>query len=386
MTVVADIILAGRLARRELRGGLRGFAVFVMCLMLGVASIAVAGSLNAALQRALREDSRALLGGDLDLRLSYRAPNVEETGFLQRFGDVSQSMEIRAMAHPPHVLERRTLVEVKAVDQRYPLYGALLLDPPETGVLEPRNGVWGAAVDQTLLDRLGLAVGDSITVGEATFTIRAIIQREPDKIAMALAFGPRLLISTGALASTGLIQPGSVVRYAIALRLAPGTNTAAVQRAVQERFAQEGWFIRTPAEATPVLKRFLDNLTDFLSLVGLTALLIGGIGIANGVKAFLNERLPTIAILKCLGTSRRVILATYFWQVAFLALLGIILGLVLGGCLVCHSAPSACQPFGNTCCRGNIWFSSGPGGRLRYLDHRGFRHLAVSARLPHSRY
>ena len=188
--------LALRLARRELRGSWRGFGTFVACLALGVAAIAAAGSLDAALKRTLAEDARALLGGDAELRLTYRAPSAEEAAFLDRFGSLSNSTELRAMARTEGG-RRQTLVEVKAVDRRYPLFGALDLAPPlkTAEALARQDGVWGAAVDANLLDRLGLRLGDSITVGTARITLRAIIVGEPDRVANAFSFGPRLLIA-----------------------------------------------------------------------------------------------------------------------------------------------------------------------------------------------
>ena len=323
-----------RLARRELRGSWRGFGTFVACLALGVAAIAAAGSLDAALKRTLAEDARALLGGDAELRLTYRAPSAEEAAFLDRFGSLSNSTELRAMARTEGG-RRQTLVEVKAVDRRYPLFGALDLAPPlkTAEALARQDGVWGAAVDANLLDRLGLRLGDSITVGTARITLRAIIVGEPDRVANAFSFGPRLLVDADALPDTGLIQPGSMIRYAVLIRLNPGITAGAFKQALDQRFPEAGWLFRDAAEAAPGVKRFLDNMTLFLTLVGLTALLVGGIGIANGVKAFLDGRVQTIAILKCLGASRRLILAVYMVQVAALAALGIAAGLAVGAAL-----------------------------------------------------
>lgn len=323
-----------RLARRELRGSLKGFGTFVACLALGVAAIAAAGSLDAALRRTLSEDSRALLGGDAELRLTYRAPTAEENDFLGRFGTLSQSVEMRAMARTEDGA-RQTLVEVKGVDAGYPLYGSLDLAPPQNSAeaLGFQGGSWGVAVDANLLDRLGLKLGDKITLGDAHVTLRAVISREPDRVANAFSFGPRLLLDSQALPATGLVQPGSLIRHAVLIKLAPGNTTTAFKQAVDQRFPNAGWLFRDSQAAAPGVKRFLDNMTLFLTLVGLTALLVGGIGIGNGVKAFLDGRIPTIATLKCLGAPRRLIHQVYAAQVAALALLGIVLGLAAGSAL-----------------------------------------------------
>ena len=326
-------LLSFRLARRELRGGLRGFGVFVACLALGVAAIAAAGSLEAGLRRALSEDARALLGGDVELRLSYRPPSTEESQFFKDFGAVSQSVEMRAMARTE--AGGQTLVEVKGVDAAYPLFGALALAPVQdtAQALGQRDGHWGAAADANLLDRLGLRLGDSVRIGQASFTLRATIAREPDRVATAFSFGPRLLIDSRALADTGLVQPGSLIRHGALIRFAPGVSVAGFKSALAARFPAAGWFVRDAGEAAPGVARFLDSMTLFLTLVGLTALLVGGIGVANGVTAFLDGRTPTIATLKCLGASRRLILRVYFWQVALLAAVGIGIGLAVGAAL-----------------------------------------------------
>jgi putative ABC transport system permease protein len=322
------------LARRELRGSLRGFGIFVACLALGVAAIAGAASLDASLRRALTEDSQALLGGDVELRLSYRSPSAEESRFLAGFGRVSDAIEMRAMARTADG-GRQTLVEVKGVDGRYPLFGQVDLQPAQSlaAALGKQDGMWGAAVDANLLDRLGAKLGDVVTLGEAKLVLRAVIAREPDRAAMAFSLGPRLLVDNAVLADSKLLQPGSVVHHALLIRFNPQQNAADFKTAVMGRFPDAGWQIRDAAAAAPGVTRFLDQMTLFLTLVGLTALLVGGIGIGNGVKTFLDGRIVSIAILKCLGASRRLVQAAYFLQVAALAAVGITLGLAVGAAL-----------------------------------------------------
>ncbi len=328
------IALSFRLARRELRGSLRGIGTVVACLALGVAAIAAAASLDAALRRALAEDARALLGGDAELRLTYREPTAEEAEFLGRYGELSKTVEMRAMARRPDG-GAQTLVELKGVDVRYPLYGHLDLAPaqPRGQALGWRDGAWGAVADANLLERLGLKIGDRLKVGDASFVIRATILREPDRVATIFSFGPRLLVDGRALGSTGLVQPGSLIRHAVLVKFSPGVVAPTFRRAVEQRFPDAGWLYRDSGDAAPGVKRFLDNMTLFLTLVGLTSLLVGGIGVANGIKAFLDSRIASIATLKCLGASRRVVLSTCFLQVAALAGLGIVLGLVAGAAL-----------------------------------------------------
>ncbi|MBX9634297.1 MAG: ABC transporter permease, partial [Magnetospirillum sp.] len=324
------IPLALTYARRELRGGLKGFRILMACLALGVAAIAASGSLKAAFHTALNEDSRRLLGGDLDLRQSYRPMEPEQRQLLDSLGVVAAGLDLRAMAHGP---DSRRLVELKGVDPAiYPLVGTLELDPPlaPAEAFALRNGVWGAVADPNLLANLGIKLGDRITLGNISLQIRATITREPDRMATALSFGPRLMAPVEAVEATGLIQPGSLMRWTYQVALKPGLSATAAKHLLGQRFPEAGWQLRDTTDAAPGVARFLDNLTAFLTLVGLTALLVGGIGVANAVKAYLDGRVGTIAVLKAVGAPSRLIFATYGSLVGLLAGAGIIGGLALG--------------------------------------------------------
>jgi putative ABC transport system permease protein len=318
-------------ARREMRGGLKGFRILVACLALGVAAIAAAGSLRAAFDKALQDDSRTLLGGDLDLRQSHQDLDPQQKTALAGLGRVSGGVEMRAMAIVGGN-RTRSLVELKGVDDAYPLVGRLELEPAQSPeqAMGRRNGVWGAAADANLLARLGLRIGDRVQVGDAAFEVRATISREPDRIATALSFGPRLMVAREALAETGLVRPGSLIRYTARIALAKGVTAESARQDLAKRFPDAAWQVRGIEDAAPGMGRFFDNMASFLTLVGLTALLVGGIGVANAVKAYLDGKVSTIAILKCVGAPSQVIFATYFSLVALLALAGIGLGLALG--------------------------------------------------------
>lgn len=326
-------MLSLRLARRELKGGLGGFRVLLACLALGVATIAAAGSLDAALHRSLTENARALLGGDAAVVLAYRQPSTDEIAFLGQSGAMANTVEMRAMASVTPAA--RTLVELKAVDNAYPLYGAVTLDPPQdlAKALAQSDGAWGAAADPDLIAKLGIHLGDTIHLGNATFAVRAAITREPDKVSQVFALGPRLMIDLRALPATGLDQPGSLIHRSTLIRLKDGMSVASFRAAAHQRFPDAGWQIRDAADAAPGLQRFMSDITMFLALVGLATLLVGGIGVADAVRAFVEGRLNTIATLKCLGASRRLILGTYAWQVAAVSLIGIVTGLIVGAVL-----------------------------------------------------
>jgi putative ABC transport system permease protein len=326
-----SVVYAFRLARRELRGGIRGLRVFLACLVLGVTAIAGIGSLAAAVVAGIKADARDLLGGDVEARLALRPADPAEHAFLSESGEVSEITTMRAMVRTPDG-DRRSLIELKAVDPAYPLYGTVALSPMQdlAATLDRREGRFGALVDPTILDRLGLVLGDSIKIGETTLQLRATIEREPDAAAGGLQFGPRVIIAAQALAETGLLRPGALVTYHYRVRLPPTVDARSWAERARADFPTAGWQVRTFGEASPALRRLIDRLALYLNLVGLTALLVGGIGIGNAVGFYIAGKTTTIATLKCLGASTRLVFAVYFVEVVALALFGIAAALALG--------------------------------------------------------
>ncbi|MBV9861372.1 MAG: ABC transporter permease [Alphaproteobacteria bacterium] len=333
-------VQAVRLARRELRGGVRGFGVFLGCLVLGVAAIAGIGSLAASVRAGIRSEARELLGGDVAARIGYRPADPAQRAFLERSGTLSQTAALRAMARTPDG-SRRSLIELKAVDPAYPLYGTLALSPAQNLVdaLAERDGVRGAAVDRAILTRLRLRVGDPIKIGDADLDIRAVIERELDAAASGLLLGPRVLISQQALDQTGLIRPGALVTYEYRLRLPPGSDAAGWIKTARAAFPEAGWRLRTFAEAVPSVQRLIDRVALFLNLVGITALLVGGIGIGNAVAGFVAGKTATIATYKSLGASSRLVFTAYSLQVVGLAVAGVAAGLLIGALMPMAIAP-----------------------------------------------
>jgi putative ABC transport system permease protein len=329
MTALTDLGLALRLARRELRGGFGGFRVFALCLFLGVAAIASIGSLSRALITGLADDGRTLLGGDIDLRLTHRDATAQQTAWLTERGDLSHVAEMRAMLQ---VADGPLLIELKAVDGLYPLYGEVGLEPPGdlAAALAPRGGVWGLAADQVIFDRLGLRIGDEVGIGEARFRIAAYLRREPDRLARGLSFGPPVLASLDALEATGLLQPGSLLHHHYRLRLTPGESIAATREAITEHFPDAGWRITDARRASPRVSSFMERVALYLTLVGLSALLLGGLGVANATRAYLATKTATVATLKCLGASQRLIFLLYLLLVMALALPAVLMGLAVG--------------------------------------------------------
>ena len=331
MNQVSIVGQAFRLVRRELRSGLRGFGVFLACLFLGVFAISAIGSFSAAARSGLLADAGALLGGDLEIRLSQRPVSPEQRTFLSRQGQLSEVLELRTMAANLNN-DKRALVELKAVDSSYPLYGTLPIEPSQLPAmaLSHTGSTFGALVEQSFLQRLDIKIGEQLRVGEATFTIRGVLTAEPDRSLRAFHLGPRLLISRDALEASGLRQPGSLVTYRYRLKLADRDQAESLKLILQERFPDTGWRLRSWREAAPRVRFFLDRMETNLSLLGLCALLVGGLGVSGAVRGYLNGKLVHIATMKCLGASSRLIFTTYLLQILLLGTIGAGAGLLLG--------------------------------------------------------
>jgi putative ABC transport system permease protein len=332
-----DAARVARLAWREGRGAGRHFAYLVACVALGVAALVAVASLGAGVERTVTRSARALMGADVEVRSTraLSAGSEAALGALAREGIARTSVvELAAMARAG---ERTQLVELKAVGAGYPFYGAPVTDP--AGPLPSLIGGGRALVHESLLERLGLAVGDRVRVGEAELPISGRILQEPDRGTGVFQLGPRVLIATDDLPGTGLVQRGSRVRHRALLRLPDGADAKAVRDRVARELTDPGLRVTTSREAQPGLRRFWDQLTTYLGLTGLVALLVGGIGVGTSVGAFVRGKLATIAVLKCLGAPWPRVLAVYLVQTAALGLAGSLVGALVGSAVQPAVAP-----------------------------------------------
>jgi putative ABC transport system permease protein len=325
-----------RFAWRDLRGGVRGFAVFVACIALGVAAISGVGSVAANLTDGIADAGQMTLGGDLAFSLIQRQASDAERAFLNSHGTVSAAATLRAMARTAS--GQMTLVELKAVDGTYPLFGSVTTKPNLAlpALFAEKDGAFGAAADPALLARLNLRTGDRITIGSARIELRAALIAEPDKLSGGIGFGPRVLVSDAALRASGLVQPGSLVRWQYRLRLPAGTSdrvVAALDKQAQAQFPDAGWEIRTRDKATPQLERNVERVTEFLTLVALATLLVGGVGVANAVTAHLNRKRDAIGTMKALGASGGDVFAIYCTEIVLVAAFAAAIGAALGAAL-----------------------------------------------------
>lgn len=323
---------AWRIARRDLHLGLRGLRLLFVCLFLGVATLAAIGSLTAAITDELGARGQTLLGGDIEVAMTQREANEVEKADLRRLGQVSETIRMRAMAQRPGATDdgpAAVLTELKGVDAVYPLYGALTLREGAYRQLPADRVVVGSA----LADRLSVRTGDRLRYGNADFTIAGIVADEPDRVGEGFTLGPVAIVSLDGLRRTGLIQPGSLFESKYRIRLASGTDARALRERLSKRYASAGWELKDRDRAAPGANRFFERMGQFLSLIGLTALVIAGIGVRNGVASYLTLKRGGIATLKVLGATAADIERIYLLQVAAVATVAIAAGLLVGALL-----------------------------------------------------
>jgi putative ABC transport system permease protein len=318
-----------RLAWRQARGGSRHLAAVFACVALGVGALVAVGTLAAGLEAALAREAKALLGGDVELRAARPLP-AEAAAVVEQLTTGARVVPVRelvGMARNPASGDS-VLVELKAPGPGYPLYGRLVTTPqaPLASMLDAD----GAVVQRELLHRLGLAVGARLVVGSATLTIRGVVDAEPDRVASLVTLGPRVFLSPAALDRTGLIGFGSRVRYRVLLGLPSGASAGETRAALARALVDPAVRVAAYDEAQPGLRRFFSQLTSYLGLVGLASLLVGGIGVAAAVSAFVARQMPTLAAFKALGAETRLLVASYVVQTQAVALLGGLVGAAFG--------------------------------------------------------
>ncbi|PWK59110.1 ABC transporter permease [Roseicyclus mahoneyensis] len=334
--------IAIRIARRELRGGLKGFRIFLACLALGVAAIAAVGSVREAIQSGLTREGAVILGGDAEMSFTYRFADESERAFMDQTATrVSETVDFRSMV----VVDRdgapdRALTQVRGVDGTYPLYGSVGLSPaiPLADALATTD-LPGAVMDQILIDRLALQIGDSFRLGTQDFQLRAALTIEPDGASGGFGLGPRTIVTLAGLSGSGLLTPGTLYESQYRLALPPEADLEATATQARTLFEDTGMRWRDSRNGAPGVQDFVDRIGAFLVLVGLAGLAVGGVGVSSAVRAYLDGKIETIATLKTLGAESRTIFAAYLIQIGLLTGLGLSLGLILGALLPFVFAP-----------------------------------------------
>ncbi|MEM9440366.1 MAG: FtsX-like permease family protein [Pseudomonadota bacterium] len=329
--MIPDLSLAWRLAKRELRSGFTGSLVFLACLTLGVAAIAAVGVINAGVMEGLEEDSAALLGGDVKIESTNRRLSEETVRMLAPV-DARRSDVVRTngMAHGRD--ERRVVVGLKVVDDAYPLYGSVTLVPNDLSMSQALAGR-GAVVERGLLARLDVQLGDTIRIGDADFTVRAVVEGEPDRIGGFVSIGPRVFIHQRDLDASAIIQEGSLARFDYRFALPSGVDVEAWVAGLKAQHAEASFQVNGVRDIQPRVTRIVDRLASFLTIAGLASLLIGGVGVALAIQNYMTGKIRNIATLKCLGAKSNTIFWIYLLQVLALASIGVVAGLIIGQAL-----------------------------------------------------
>ena len=327
------IRVAWKIARRELRGGLRGFWVFLACLALGVGAIAAVGSVRGAIDDGLAREGATLLGGDAELRFTYRFATSEERDWMTSFAArVSEVVDFRSMAVAGEGAEsERSVTQVKGVDQAYPLVGRVELEPPIAleEALADQDGLPGGVMERILAERLGLEIGDTFRLGVQEFRLTAHLTREPDGLGANFGFGPRTLVLREALESAELLGPGTLfeVNYRMLL---PNRGLDDARAVAQSQFDGAGVRWRDSRNAAPQIRNVIERVSSFLVLVGLAGLAVGGVGVSAAIRTYLDGKTNVIATLKTIGADSRTIFTIYLFQIGVLTAFGLVLGLALG--------------------------------------------------------
>lgn len=321
--------LAVTYALRDLRGAISSFRIVLLCLILGVGTISAVQFASRNVLEGVKSNGRSLLGADLIVRNIYApAPDSVTAWFKDKNAELTETIETRAMLANAETQDN-TLVELKAVGAGYPQFGAVETDTGgELHDLLKDNGI---LLDPALRERLALETGDKVKLGTLDLTVRGFITLEPDRAgSMRFGIAPRAMVSREVIAASGLLQPGSMLYYHLRAKLPDGTDLKAFREDLNEAFPDATWRVTDADNASPGITRFVNRLMLFLTLVGLSALLIGGIGIGNGTRAHFESRMKTIAIFKSLGAPIRLIEKIYFVQVLLIGLIGTGIGIVIG--------------------------------------------------------
>lgn len=311
-------------AKRDLASGFRGLRLLLVCLFLGVGALAAIGSLTSAIQGELDSQGQVILGGDLEVELWQRMPTETEMAYLEGLGTISPGYRLQAMATTP---DTAVPVELKAVAPNYPMYGALLLQDGSTADAPQAGEAYLAA---GAAERLGVAPGESFSLGTQQVSVAGIIAEEPDRLSEGFALGQTIIVPRALPEDAGLVAPGAMFQTKTRIAFDAQRDPDTVAEELEAAFPDSPFDIRTRNRASPGADRFVSRMGEFLTLVGLAALVIAGIGIGGGVNSYLEARRNSIATLKILGATSRDITRIYALEIGIAASIGAVAGLLAG--------------------------------------------------------
>ena len=318
-----------KMAWRDSRASRRRLLLFSLSIVLGVAALVAIGSVGDNLRRAIDSEARTLLGADLEVSSRARL-TTEAQSFLDGLGGTpSREVSFPSMVVFPTAQNQTRLVTLRGMDGPYPFYGQFLTDPPEASA-RIAAGEPVVVLEETLLSQFGLKTGDPVKLGTSTFTVAGALKKIPgDSTGMAMV-SPRVFLNLKQLEGAGLLGEGSLVRYRTFFKFPQGYD---VERQVQElktRFRELKLGTDTVAQRKKGLGRAVESVDAFLSLVGFIALFLGAIGVASAMSVYVRQKVPTVAVLRCLGATAWQGFAVYLLQGLGIGLAGAALGTLLG--------------------------------------------------------
>ncbi len=324
--------MAARFAIRDLKGGLGSLRLCLICVALSVFMIVFVSALAQSVSGALKSQGRIILGGDLAFTLVHKNVGEKEKAWLEEWGALSTLALTRAMGR--NESRDATLVEVKAVDRLYPLVGRFS-SSAANGLQELSTGeaLPGALLEKELLSRLRLRIGDRFLLGDGVFRIAGVIEEEPDRLSSGLGFGPRAIVGLNAADEAGLVRDGSLTRWVTRLRLQDPEKLQEALNGARREFPDAGWQIRTRDDSTPGLQRNVERFQNFLVVVGLLTLVIGGIGVSNAVRLFVEKRTRDFAISKALGATGSFMFMVASIEIFLTSSIGAFIGAAIGASL-----------------------------------------------------
>lgn len=315
---------AWRIARRDLSARFRGLRLLLICLFLGVGALAAIGTLTGTIERELASRGRAILGGDIEVAIWQRELTAAERSALARLGKVSPGTRMQAMASAGDSVAP---IELKAVDPQWPMVGRLRLADGRAVGAPTRGTAW---IAEGAAERLDVKPGGMITIGAVPLKVGGIIADEPDRLGEGFALGPAVIVSADLPERAGLLAPGAMYRSKTRVAFPNARDPAAEVAKLQRQFPDAGFQLRTRDNAAPGADRFVKQMGEFLTLVGLAALMIAGIGIGGGVSSYLEARRTGIATLKVVGATSSDIARIYLLQIGAVGIVGSLAGLATG--------------------------------------------------------
>jgi putative ABC transport system permease protein len=317
-----------KMAWRDSRTARRSLLLAAFSIVLGIAALTAIGSFTANLRRAVGDQAKQLLGADLAVSSRQPLPQDVERRLAALGGAQAREVAFTSMLVLP-AGGRTRLVQVRAVEGGFPFYGEFATEP--AGAAARLRGENGAAIlEDTLVAQFGLKPGDPVRLGQGVFTVAGALKKIAGDSVAAGWFAPRVFVPLRALPATGLVRPGSIVRYRTLLKLPPGRDADALAAELKRQFPEARLETETVAGRQRELGRTLDNVGAFLSLTGFVALLLGAIGVASAVQVYVQQKLATVAVLRCLGASARQGFGIYALQGLALGVIGATLGAALG--------------------------------------------------------